>query len=252
MKVLKKSAIFAMVVPALTAFLSMSVRADECTYESQYGVLNPHCGYASEVSPAEAFLNTVVKQYANPSARPVLIDVRSTTEYRMGHPQNAYNVPYPFIWRHCKGELLPDGACDSAGSTGQIPQTDADFLAYVSSIVPNKDTKIYTLCRTGHRSVLAAALLAADGYTNVHNIWEGYVGLYLLSPQAVLDGSGNYQYYDGTTTLITELKPADLNHDGQLTDEDKNGWRYHQQLPYDTRLLPNLIYQPYADYYSQD
>ena len=47
--------------------------------------------------------------------------------------------------------------------------------------------------------------------------------------------------------------PVDLNHDGELTDEDKNGWRNHQGLPYETRLLPKLMYQGnYAGTYYWD
>ena len=33
----------------------------------------------------------------------------------------------------------------------------------------------------------------------------------------------------------------DLNNDEQITAADKDGWRYHQGLPYDTRLLRKLI-----------
>ena len=33
----------------------------------------------------------------------------------------------------------------------------------------------------------------------------------------------------------------DLKNDEQITAADKDGWRYHQGLPYDTRLLRKLI-----------
>jgi rhodanese-related sulfurtransferase len=55
----------------------------------------------------------VVKRgkWSNPSERPVLIDVRSTPEYRAGHPEHSYNVPSPFIYQYCEdvgeiGELM--------------------------------------------------------------------------------------------------------------------------------------------------
>ena len=32
--------------------------------------------------------------------------------------------------------------------------------------------------------------------------------------------------------------------EGIFTDEDKDGWRYYQHLPYTTKLLPQLLYQP--------
>ena len=47
--------------------------------------------------------------------------------------------------------------------------------------------------------------------------------------------------------------PVDLNHDGELTDEDKNGWRNHQGLPYETRLLRKLKYKgDYSESYYWD
>jgi rhodanese-related sulfurtransferase len=175
----------------------------------------------------------VVKRgkWSNPSERPVLIDVRSTPEYRAGHPEHSYNVPSPFIYQYCEdvGEIgaydddrRPDGACisgDKELENNLIDQPKADFVAYVESIVPDKDTPIYTMCRTGVRSVRAAAFLTEAGYTHVRNIWEGFVGVYLTAP-----------FQDPAQTDPTP-GPVDLNHDGQLTDEDKNGWRNHQGLP---------------------
>lgn len=255
-----KPTIFAMAIPALGAIFSASAWAadptpcfNESFNESQYGYNNPVCGnYKSEASPARAFADTVAKRgkWGSPSQQPVIIDVRSAPEYRAGHPEHAYNVPYPFIYATCGATgRWPDGACKSTVS--QVPQPGNDFVAYVESIIPNKDTPIYTLCRTGHRSVGAAHLLADAGYTNVRNIWEGFVGLYLNAPQVV-----GYQPDDGdpNTPLVPIIgnAPVDLNHDGVLTDADKNGWRYHQELPYDTRLLPNLIYQLGTEYYNMD
>jgi hypothetical protein len=71
----------------------------------------------------------------------------------------------------------------------------------------------------------------------VRNIWEGFVGINLTAPKKQADGT-------------TKTMSVDLNHDGALTDADKNGWRYHQALPYDTRLLPQLIYKPMAELYN--
>ena len=50
---------------------------------------------------------------------------------------------------------------------------------YVNDVLakfPDRSTPILTMCRTGYRSVLAANLLADAGYTNVRNIWQGFVG----------------------------------------------------------------------------
>ena len=249
MNVLTKPALFAIALPVLSTFFSASARAEEppCPfYENRSGL----CGYYhSEISPAEAYLDAVVNRDDRKghdrdgrgdrhgrSPQAVILDVRSTPEYKAGHPAYSYNVPYPYIYQYCdaKGRSA-DGAC--VKSVSQIAQTDADFVSYVESIIPDKSTPIYTLCRTGVRSVGAANLLTDAGYTNARNIWEGFVGINLTAPKKQADGS----------TLVL---PVDLNHDGVLTDADKNGWRYHQALPYETRLSPRLIYKPMADLYD--
>lgn len=228
-------------VVSAVALLSMApVQANEeppCPFnESRSGL----CGhYNSQISPAEAFLNAVVKRgkWSRPSERPVILDVRSTPEYKAGHPEHSYNVPYPFIYQSCD-KRHPDGACASGGGP-RMAQDDVAFVTYVQSIVPDKDTPVYTLCRTGVRSVAAANLLADAGYTNVRNIWEGFVGINLSAPKVQAD-------------LTVMVETVDLNHDGVVNDMDKNGWRYHQGLPYETRLLPNLVYRDMAYLYDLD
>ena len=204
-------------------------------YENRSGL----CGYYhSEISPARAFLDTVAKRgkWGSPSQQPVILDVRSTAEYRAGHPEHAYNVPYPYIHQYCDERgRSPDGACIRA--VAQIAQDPNAFADYVERLIPDKSTPIYTLCRTGVRSVGAGNVLTDRGYTNVRNVWEGFVGINLTAPKVQPDGS-------------VKTMAVDLNHDGVLDDADKNGWRYHQGLPYDMRLLPHLIYWPYAYLYE--
>jgi rhodanese-related sulfurtransferase len=232
--------LLAFALPLVGTFLAVPATAQEppCPFnESRSGL----CGnYKSQISPAEAFVDTVVKRgkWSKPQRQPVILDVRSLAEYKAGHPEHAFNVPYPYIQQACdSGGRTPDGACFASVST--VPQNDGDFVAYVQSIIPDKDTPIYTLCRTGVRSVGAANVLTAAGYTNVRNIWEGFVGINLTAPKRQADGS-------------VKTSNVDLNHDGVLNDSDKNGWRYHQALPYDMRLLPHLIYKPMAAMYAED
>ena len=245
MNILVKSTIIAMVVPTFTVIFPVIAQAEDepaCEFnENRRGI----CGnYHSEISPAEAFLNTVVNRGKGGkgnkrdkhSKRPVLLDVRSTPEYKAGHPEYSYNAPSPFIYQYCNDvgedgphdDRRPDGACISGGD--RIEQPGEDFVAYVESIVPDKDTPIYTMCRTGVRSVGAAELLTEAGYTEVRNIWEGFVGINLTAP-----------FQDENQSDPTP-GPVDLNHDGELTDEDKNGWRYHQGLPYETKLKQKQKY----------
>jgi len=273
MNITIKPTILAIAIPAISAIFSASAQADEptCFYESRSGDTGGiECAtYHSEISNTRAFLETVVNRgkWTKPSLRPVIIDVRSTPEYRAGHPEHAYNVPYPYIYQECKdvgpdpvdptkltvagadgsteNDRYIDGACVSTKST--TPQTADAFVAYVERIIPNKDTPIYTMCRTGVRSVGAANRLEEAGYTNVRNMWEGFVGVNLKAPFIVRDANGL-----PVVPAKTEDLPVDLNHDGFLTDADKNGWLYHLGLPVDTRLLPPLIYKPRAETYNWD
>ena len=240
-----KTKALAVVIPAVAALFATSVYAEEeppCPFdESRSGL----CGYYhSQISPAEAFLNAVVKQgrWSRPSERAVILDVRSTPEYKAGYPEGAYNVPYPFIYQPCETRH-PDGAC-ATGAGDRIAQDNVAFVSYVQRIIPNKNTPIYTLCRTGVRSVGAANLLTDAGYTNVRNIWEGFVGIHLTAPKVV--------GFDGDGKPIRQNLIVDLNHDGVIDDRDKNGWRYHYGLPYVTRLLPPLIYKDMAYLYDWD
>lgn len=229
-----QSKVAAVVIPTVAVVFAGAVQAEEnvCEFsESRSGLVG--C-YHSQISAAEAFLDTVVKRgkWSDRSKQAVILDVRSTPEYKAGHPEHSYNVPYPFIYQDCEDGRYPDGAC-TTNNGYRTPQDPVAFVTYVQSIVPDKDTPIYTLCRTGVRSVAAANLLKEAGYTEVRNIWEGFVGVYLKETQ-------NYQ------------RNLDVNHDGNVDDLDKNGWRYYQGLPYDTRLLPNLIYKDMAYLYDLD
>ena len=90
----------------------------------------------------------------NPGA--VLIDVRTKMEHAfVGHPRGAVHIP----WKE-----FPDW------------QINPLFVDEVKSVAPNVDTPILLLCRSGQRSLDAAAALEASGYTHLVNIAEGFEG----------------------------------------------------------------------------
>ena len=86
----------------------------------------------------QADINQGVKEYtATPGA--VLLDVRTSEEYRGGHIPGSKNVPLQAIDK-------------------------------VSSVAENKDTVLFVYCYSGARSRQAAGLLQRMGYRNVNNI----------------------------------------------------------------------------------
>ena len=83
-------------------------------------------------------INQGIKDYqATPGA--VLLDVRTSEEYRGGHIPGSKNVPLQTIDK-------------------------------VASVVENKDTVLYVYCQSGARSRQATSMLQGMGYTNVNNI----------------------------------------------------------------------------------
>ena len=86
----------------------------------------------------QADINQGVKEYtATPGA--VLLDVRTSEEYRGGHIPGSKNLPLQTI------DKTP-------------------------SVIENKDTPLYVYCQSGGRSRQATGMLQAMGYQHVTNI----------------------------------------------------------------------------------
>ncbi len=83
-------------------------------------------------------INQGVKEYTATNGA-VLLDVRTSGEYRQGHIPGSYNLPLQSI--------------------GQV-----------SSLIQGKSTPIFVHCLSGGRSRQAAAILRQMGYSNVKNI----------------------------------------------------------------------------------
>ena len=233
--------------------------------------------YTADISAAKAFLDAVVKRgkWTDRSDPLVIVDVRDASEYVSGHPEGAIHVPYPRIYRECNNDNRSEdgGSCNEGSVPGStVIQDPEDLFLEVESRIPDKSTRIATLCRTGFRSVLAGNILAnpeeylgsdyaGRGYKYVFNIWEGFVG---QPKPGIVSSSGN-RYVVGDDQILEDLTlpdgssakgfiayDLDVDNDSAITAEDKDGWRYYQGLPYDTRLLPKLISAPIdaAGYYD--
>lgn len=86
----------------------------------------------------------------------VLLDVRDRTEFGfVGHPTGAVNIP----WKEAPAWT-----------------PNPNFIAEVRQRVPDPNTPVFLLCRSGQRSLDACKALADAGYTDVNNIEEGFEG----------------------------------------------------------------------------
>ena len=86
----------------------------------------------------------------------VLVDVRTQMEHAyVGHPIGAVHIP----WKEAPGwEINPN------------------FVEDVKKLVPNYDSPVLLLCRSGQRSLSAAKILEAAGYLHTINIIDGFEG----------------------------------------------------------------------------
>jgi rhodanese-related sulfurtransferase len=225
--------------------------------------------YTEDISSAKAFLDAVVRKgkWSDKSDPLVIVDVRDASEYARGHPDRALHVPYPRIYRECVNDNRSEdgGSCTDGVEPGSTEVQDPeDFFLEVEERIPDKSTRIATLCRTGFRSVLAGNILARPdiflgpsyagrGYENIFNIWEGYVGL----PKPGVIRIDGVSYVVGSDQPLTDLTlpdgsaekgfvayDLDLNNDEDITAADKDGWRYYQGLPFETKLKNKLISKP--------
>ena len=106
-------------------------------------------GYAGGLSPVDAWT-----LFATGHA--VLVDVRTVEELAyVGRVPGSLHVPW---------------------ATGTAQTRNPRFLRGFEKRVPQKDDVVLLLCRSGKRSVAAAAALAAAGYTRAYNVLEGFEG----------------------------------------------------------------------------
>ncbi len=98
------------------------------------------------ISPQEA-LELQSKGY-------IYLDVRTEDEFGEGHPKDAWNIPYAF-------------------STPEGMSPNGDFLRVVEKHFP-KDAKLILGCRSGNRSMKAAAVLVAAGFDDLFEQRAGF------------------------------------------------------------------------------
>ena len=92
----------------------------------------------------------VLKQMVNQGNAPIILDVRTQTEFRAFHIPGAINVSYP-----------------------------APLIEYAKKL-PDPNDAVVVVCMTGHRSPMAVRELQQGGYTNVTNLTWGMLAWKLL------------------------------------------------------------------------
>jgi len=90
----------------------------------------------------------------------IYVDVRSQAEYAQGHPAGAVNIP--LIDRDPRsGQMMPN----------------PDFMQVMQGNYP-VDTKLLIGCQVGGRSMRAAQMLEAFGFSDVTNVKGGFSGMH--------------------------------------------------------------------------
>lgn len=252
MKVKSISVIFSFII-ALSFSISSQVFAEGNRYEFERY-------YHSEISSAKAYLDLTKEQERKHKRhrkhnKVVLIDVRRLREYAAGHPKNSFHVPFPHI----------------------VENNDQDPVKFYwevyKTVKGRLDTQVMTLCRTGARSVLAGNILSnpssipglesAEPFTNVRNIWEGFVGRYKepnVNPftgdsgnlNEVLDHEAlHHSYLDLNNDDILNEDVADVYSQTSDANPDKDGWRNYQGLPWTTKLKNRYVYLNDVSLYAE-
>ena len=118
--------------------------------------VSPATGYAGDVAPATAW--RILSEHRNA----VLVDVRTRAEW------NYVGVPD-------LGTLAKEPALIEWQSFPSM-QPNPEFVAALSSALPEKDAPLLFLCRSGVRSAAAAKAMTAAGYSTCLNVADGFEG----------------------------------------------------------------------------
>ncbi|MBN2887281.1 MAG: rhodanese-like domain-containing protein, partial [Chromatiaceae bacterium] len=120
---------------------------------------------------------------ANPDI--LLLDVREPAEFAAMHIPGSINVP--------RGVL--ESACEW------------DYEDTVPELVEARERELVAICRSGHRSVLAARVMLDMGYTNVVSLATGVRG-WKDYEQPLVDGEGRAVDLDDADEFFTpRLRP---------------------------------------------
>jgi len=128
-----------------------------------------------------------------------VIDVRTTMEYAfVGHPEMAWNIPVAFVTYHRK-----------EGKTNYLMTWNPDFVTEVKSIAEPADILLVT-CRSGDRAARAVNMLAAAGFTNAYNIFDGVEGDVVKDPGSVFVGKRMVNGWKNSAPWVYSVDPEKI------------------------------------------
>ncbi len=116
---------------------------------------------------------------------PLLLDVREPAEFERARIAGAINVPRGVLEQACEW----------------------DYDETVPELVQGRDRQIVVVCRSGHRSVLAADVMRRLGFADVVSLKTGVRG-WNDSEQPLVDADGRPVDGDDAATLLApHLRP---------------------------------------------
>ena len=128
-----------------------------------------------------------------------VIDVRTPEEYAfVGHPEKAWNIPFAFVTYHRK-----------EGKFEYKIKWNADFVTEVKSIAEPADILLVT-CRSGDRAARAVNMLAAAGFTNAYNIFDGVEGDMVEDPGSVFVGKRMKNGWKNSAPWVYSVDPEKI------------------------------------------
>ena len=116
----------------------------------------PAAGYAGDVTPAAAW------KILSEDKAAVLVDVRTRAEWNY--------VGLPDLEKLAKKPALIEWQAFSS------MQPNPEFVAALSAALPDKETPLLFICRSGARSAAAAKAMTAAGYSTCLNVADGFEG----------------------------------------------------------------------------
>jgi rhodanese-related sulfurtransferase len=133
--------------------------------------VSPAAGYAGDVVPTTAWKILSERKDA------VLIDVRTRAEWNyVGLPDLETLAKKPAL---LEWQVFPS------------MQPNPEFVATLSGALPDKETLLLFLCRSGARSAAAAKAMTAAGYSTCFNVADGFEGP--LDAQAKRGAAGGWK-----------------------------------------------------------